>query len=946
MKTRARLAHALGAVALGALGPVAVVAQDTQMVEEVIVTGSRIAKDEFSSPAPISVFDEQEFINSGTVTVDEFLKEVPSFTGFQYGTSTNNGNIGLKAVDLRGLDTKRTLVLINGRRQVGSFIGGNSDVGAVDLNTIPHAMIERVEVLKDGASTIYGSDALAGVVNVILKEDYEGVEFRGSYGAGPEDWDAENYGFSATLGLTSDRGSMVVSAEYSNQDEMLQADRDWAFFDLHPQLTNGVFIAMPSGSSNSRRIRSTEFDAAGNAALMAAGFGAGQQFIVDEGTGLPRPFAATDTYNYSPVNALITPNERRQISGLGRYDMTENVSAFVEVSYTRRTSQQRLAPDASFAVVPTTQTPNNGVQWNDFVPASNPSNPFGDNPNNPWGISGQNVRINRRFEESGGRLFGQSVDTYRLVAGLEGEIGDSTTWEFAYTWAENEDSEATRNYGRFDRWATLVDPAACGADPNCVAATGGVGYLNPFGPFGTIPDSVFTYLTAGALTNTRRNDLESWAVNFTGDLAGRVDLGGGPMAWSVGIEHRRESAELVPDEFSAGGLTTSGSVDPLGGSISVDELYGELYMPFRENVSVEASVRYPDYDSVGDTTNFRLGGNWSPIDQISLRATYSTGFRAPNVVELFGGNQTDFPLLDDPCEFFDQRPDPNGNLAANCTAAGYTPGFEWGFQWQAAYTQLSPTPGTLEPEESTSFSVGGVWEPEFAQGLQLSIDYWNIEVEEFIGLPVYNDILRTCLYAANQAAEPACGFFLQGTGHSGGIPDDANAQLANLGTVETDGIDYNLSYDRDWGFWRFNSFNFNFAITQLLSYDETFPATGTTDRAGFIQDFRAYPEWKSTTSLTLQANSWSLTWSTRFISEMDDFLHPANLTDDAKAESIWYNDLFLNYDVTDLITITAGIDNLFDEDPPRFHSAFNAETEPGTYDVIGRRFFTNVSFRF
>ena len=280
MITRKWLARGCAALAVGGVVlPTAVMAQEDEPtdIEEVIVTGSRIAKDEFTSTAPISVFDQQELINSGVVSVDEFLKEVPAFTGFQYGTTTNNGNIGLKAVDLRGLETKRTLVLINGRRHVGSFIGGNGDVGAVDLNTIPHAMIERVEVLKDGASTIYGSDALSGVVNVILKEEFEGLEFSGSYGAGTEEWDAENYGFAITMGLATDRASIIVGAEYSNQNEMLQADRDWAFFDLHPQLdaATGRFIAQPSGSSNSRRIRTTEFDAAGVAALTAAGFAEG-----------------------------------------------------------------------------------------------------------------------------------------------------------------------------------------------------------------------------------------------------------------------------------------------------------------------------------------------------------------------------------------------------------------------------------------------------------------------------------------------------------------------------------------------------------------------------------------------------------------------------------------------------------------------------------------------
>ncbi len=934
------------ALVLGCMALPGTASGEADTIEEIVVTGSRIARDEFSSTAPISVFNDQELINSGLVSVDEFLKEVPSFTGYQYGVTTNNGNIGLKAVSLRGLGTKRTLVLINGRRQVGSFIGGSSDVGAVDLNTIPHAMIERVEVLKDGASTIYGSDALSGVVNIILKQDFDGIEFRGSYGAGAENWDARNLGFSVTLGVTNTRSRVVIGAEYSKQEELLQAEREWAFFDVHPILVDGVFVPRPGGSSNSRRIRSTEFDAAGNAALTVAGFSHGQQFILDSGTSQPRPFAAGDIYNYAPVNALITPNERRQISGTGSFDIAANLTVFVEAFYTRRSSHQRLAPDASFAVTPNISTPNNGVQWNDFVPASNPGNPFGDNPANPYGISGQDVRINRRFEESGGRLFGQSVDTYRIVVGFEGTIGDSLTWEIAYTWADNEDTEEILNYGRFDRWAIMVDPTACGAVQDCVTATGGVGYLDPFREFGTIPLSVFDYLTADSLKNLRLNDMEVWGVNLSGDLSSKVDLGGGPLAWSAGYERREESAQYVPDEFVSEGLTTSGSASPLEGGFRVDELFGEAYMPFHDSFSVDASVRYSDYNTVGDTTNFRIGANFSPMSGLDFRATWSTGFRSPNVVELFGGDQSSFPIVEDPCEFYDRRPDPTGDLARNCMTAGFAPGFEWGFQYQALYTATAPPAGTLKPEESTSYSLGAVWAPQILQGMALSADYWNIEVDGYLDVPPYNSLMHNCMYSSNQSAEPACRFFAGGTGHVAGVPDDAVSPLANLGLVQTDGIDFNLSYDHSLNFWLFESFNITLASTLLINYDETFPATGNKDRAGFIQGFQAYPEYKTTTDLTVKARNWSVSWSTRYISAMDDFLRPANLTDDAKAESIWYQDIYINYDIGEMIAITVGLDNIFDEEPPLYHSAFNANTEPGTYDTIGRRMFTNFTIRF
>ena len=934
------------AVTLGGLLAAGGALGDSETIDEIVVTGSRIARDEFSSSAPLSVFDQQALINSGVVSVDEFLKEAPSFTGFQHGTSTNNGNIGLKAVSLRGLGTKRTLVLINGRRQVGSFIGGSDDVGAVDLNTIPDALIKRVEVLKDGASTIYGSDALAGVVNVILKDEFEGVEVRAGYGAATRNQDAANYGYSATLGVANERGRAVIGVEFSEQEELLQAERDWALFDFHPVLVDGVFVPMAGGSSNSRRIRSTGFNAAGNAALAAAGFSPGQQFIVDAETGQPRPFTTGDTYNYAPVNALITPNERRQLSGMGSHDLTDSATLFVEASYTRRTSHQRLAPDASFAVNSSISTPNHGVQWNDFVPASNPGNPFGNHPDNPYGISGQNVRINRRFEESGGRLFQQSVDTYRIVAGLSGDIGGGLSWELAYTRADNEDSEEVLNYGRYDRWAILVDPAACGAVPDCVTATGGTGYLDPFGEFGTIPQSVFDYLTAGSLKNLRLNDMQVWSFTLNGDFGGRFMLPGGAPAWSAGYERREESARFVPDEFVAEGLTTSGSASPLEGAFQVDELYAEAYLPVRDNFSVDASLRYSDYDTVGGTTNYRVGANLALTSELDLRATWSSGFRAPNVVELFGGDQTTFPIVEDPCEFFDRRPDPDGNLARNCADAGFGPGFEWGFQYQALYTATAPPPGTLKPEESNTHTAGLVWSPEFLTGLAVGADYWHIKVAGFIDVPPYNSLMRNCMYAADQSAEPACGFFVGGSGHVAAVPDDAIAPLANLGLVETSGIDVNLNYTRELRLWLFESLDFTLASTLLLNYNESFPATGRNDRSGRVQGFQAYPEYKTTANVTLNARNWSITLNSRHISGMDDFLRPAHLTDDARAEAMWYNDILVNYDFGERAAITVGIDNIFDEDPPLYHSAANADTEPGTYDTIGRRLFTTVIVRF
>ena len=252
-----------------------------ETLEEITVTGSRIVRDEYSSSSPIAIVSGEEVALSGVVSIDEYLKDVPSFTGYQMGTQTNNGSVaGQKKLDLRGLGFNRTLVLINGRRMIGDHSGD----GAVDLNAIPESMIKRVEVLKDGASTIYGSDALAGVINIILHDDYEGLEFGARYGEGMEDGQAAYSMLYMLGGVASDMGNMVVSMSYTNQDEMVQAERPWAQFDLHPLLTDGEFVSTPSGSSNSRKIR-----------VPITGVG---DYIWDSSTGQARPFASGDVYNF------------------------------------------------------------------------------------------------------------------------------------------------------------------------------------------------------------------------------------------------------------------------------------------------------------------------------------------------------------------------------------------------------------------------------------------------------------------------------------------------------------------------------------------------------------------------------------------------------------------------------------------------------------------------
>lgn len=959
--------------------------------EEIFVTGSRIGRNAFDSSSPIDVFTSEDFKVSGATSVDEFLKEIPAFTGFQYGTSTNNGNNGVKMVDLRGCGVKRTLTLINGRRQVGAFVGGPSEVGAVDLNTVPIYMVERIEVLKDGASTAYGSDALCGVVNVITKKNYDGAEINANIGWGAEEWDAKDIGIDAQIGTSSDKGWVMIGGRYQEQKEMKQAARSWAQESLWPILdtSTGTFTPEGVGSSNSNTSRLSN--------AIRGAIDATPQGIADFPSGAPsswfsdpagvRPFSGvTDSYNFSPINALITPNETWNINGAGEYSLVEtsragSVKLFGEIGYTKRTSSQTLAEDASFNSNPeifcdttiqagdvldcsTTGAGNNGVfRANDWVPASNPFNPFGVNGAtlNPYGVSGFGLRHNRRLVESGPRRFIQEVNTLRIVTGLDGEFNNGIGWEVAYVFADNQEAQETKFYHRFDKWQTAVDPVLCGADAECAAtfaSTGGV--LNPFQPFGSIPQEQIDFLLVGSLKDIINNRMQQFQINFDGEA---FELPGGPMGWAVGYERRKEQATYSPDEFSAQGLTTSGANNPLGGSFTVGEFYGETRLPLADGAGwansfdIELGIRYSDYDGgVGDTTNGRIGIDWGITESIRLRGVYSTGFRAPNIVELFGGNQSDFPVVEDPCELWPLRPGVSQNVIDNCTADGFgvtdpndldevSLATEYQFQYQSTFTQLAG--GQLDPEESENFTIGGVWAP-VDTGLQLSLDYWTVEIDGYIDSPSYNSLLAACYEAPNATRDsaPACQPF-NGVYRLDGLAPDGEIPLLNLGTLTTSGVDFAIDYTTavDWG--PISSLDLSLLGTYLLEREEEFPIFGTvTDKKGTASgDGEVYPEWKWNTFAGVGGETWTFGWKMRYYSESDDLFRPAQLTDAPVAEEVLYHDLKFSYQ-WDQIGVNVGIDNLTDEDPPRFHSAFNANTEPGVYDVIGRRLWARLNWTF
>ncbi|WP_440053470.1 TonB-dependent receptor plug domain-containing protein [Pseudoalteromonas sp. T1lg65] len=940
-----KLSHAVkGALAFTVLSSgfvsQAALAEDEAKVERIEVTGSRIQRAEFESASPIASFDASDIANSGVTSVDEFLKFIPATSGFQLGATTNNGNDGAKKIDLRGLDFNRTLVLINGKRSIGDV----NDDGAVDLNQVPLSMVKRIDVLKDGASTIYGTDAIAGVINIVLYNDFEGVRVGASYGAGTEDWDAEQKTLSIMMGTASDKGSITVGIEYNSQKELKQGDRDWAHDALWPDPIKDAdgnitgFKPVASGSSNSRTIRLTDEQIA---EVVAKGGPKEANWIVDSATGEVRPFkAATDAYNYAPVNALITPNDRFQIALNGRYQVSDTMNAYVDAFYTQRESLQRLAPDASFG------TGDGQWLWD------NSNNPFGDASRNPYGVDFsagsleeaqtdplKGIHINRRFTESGGRIFTQKANTYRILAGIDGEITDSLFFDVSFTHGYNEQLDNTKFYHRFDRWQTAVNEELCLADNDCAAA----GVLNPFADFGTITPEQMTYLSASSLKDFSFGELRHFIATLSGEV--EVDFGGGYVGWAAGFENRKEKGEFIPDEFSAAGLTTGGASDPQKGHFQVDEFYVETYLPLHEKLSIEAAVRYSDYENNKgqefDSTNFKISLDWRPLDGLKVRGGYSTGFRAPNITEMNQSDSTDFPTVDFICSFADLRTDLTANQRTNCETDGFTG--KLGFAWQPQYTTKAPE--KLDPEESVTTTLGFVYTVPMEDNLVFSVDYWSIEIEDLIGETPYQFLFNSCMDSANYSAS-TCSAFKDGKPLAGQLPANATYSFGNVGELDVSGIDFELDYSTDLSVDFANKFGVRLSGTYNIERLEKWVELGfELDRVGKAYPFEVYPELKFTTSFRLSADDWDVNYDLRYIDETIDGLRPAETTDDNIADSVLYHDISFSYNLK-AARFSLGVSNLLDEEAPRYHSGFNANTAPGTYDTIGRRLFASFSVDF
>ncbi len=932
---------------------VAYAEEAVQEVERIAVTGSRIKRVTMEGANPIQVITRQDLEVSGISNMGDMLQEIPSVAGAGTNSAINNGGAGAIRVSLRGLGSARTLVLLNGRRIVASGSGANA---SVDLSTIPTAIVKQVEVLKDGASAIYGSDAIGGVVNIITRSDFEGFEFNAGYDIGTEESDGETKNFDVTIGFAGDKGNAVVNAYYVQQGAQWSGDRDWSEFDNGLDLETNELV--PGGSSATPWGRFRGFDEAADGCTdfthgAASGPGQSDPTDVRNATGFDCWDGSTDLFNFAPANYHLTPSERYGIFASGSYELNDNIRAFTELSFNRRISDIKLAP-----------LPLAPLAFFGFDAPYSADNYYNitQGPKNGAGESQDIADWRRRMIETGGRDTSYRNETVRLMFGLDGEFSNGWTWEASYVFGSNESASSAQGGVNFEKVALAVGPSFLDDNGNVVCGTeadpiAGCTSLNVFGVPGTaneVSQEMLDYITFEA-HDFGSNEQQILSASVAGDA---FELPAGTVGFAFGVEHREEKGADFPDALIALGITSGSSRQATIGSYEVDEAYVEFNLPLLSEVTaakvleVDVALRYSDYDTFGDTTNHKIGVRWVPFDGLMLRGTSSTAFRAPSTSDLFQGNSDNSPEVTDKC-----ATNPTSFcIADGVPAAGFTP----------IGDQLSSTLGgniDLQPEEADIFTVGAVYSPEAIEGLSLTIDYWDIEVTNAISSLGEQLILDSCA-----ATGEHCELITRhGAGPLFGNSSDIDNRTTNVGGVDSSGVDFNIRYATEL---EGGNLTFNLDTTRYGTYDITQANGDVVENAGYFKRNSGdgnFPEWKTNLDVRYSTDDWSASWAVRYIGSVDEVID--SLVDESELGDYYagYGRQFVakdgTYNITREIdsqiihdarfsyflenaTVTVGLDNIFDEDPPYADTGFNDNTDPRTYNTTGRHVYVNVGVSF
>lgn len=913
-------------------------------IEEIVVTGSRIKRKDLTSISPLVTLDAEQITLSGVTAIEDLVNDAPQLVPDGNRTSNNPGN-GAASLNLRGLGANRTLVTLNGRRMAPA-----DSFGAADVNLIPSQLIKRVEIVTGGASTVYGSDAVAGVVNFILDDEYEGLEVTTQYDTF-EEGDGGVVDLSLAFGFGNDRGHVTGFLNYQDREPVFAGDRTFTNEALREDRFTGELVAQGSGTTPTGRILFPRaFLPGGNAPVQVA---------FNEGGSPAAVGPDTPSYNFQPDNYLQVPLRRNSGALFANYQLTNRVKAFTEVLYSETSSSAQLAPPPAF-VRASVNVDNPLLTAEQAQLFSSSYDPDGD------GVA--DFAFSRRLVETGPRQTERAADTLRAVLGLEGDINDRWDWEASYSLSEVEGEFITGNAvfaSRFEQ-GLLVDPAT----GECVDSSNGCVPFNPFGL--TISEDASDFLRAGDITENYTVNEDIFSFIVTGDA---FELPAGPVGVAAGFEWRETSSDYQPDpNFIGAGVLGALAAAPVSGTTDVAELYLEALVPilanqpFAEYLGIEAGYRYSDYKFSGVADNWKFGIDWAPISSMRFRVMAQRAVRAPNIEELFA-QPAEQPrdLFGPEDDFCAASADPIGRgLTDLCIAQGI-PADQVGVYQPTPDIGLTVFEGggntALDPETGDTFTAGVVLQPSWAEGLSVSLDYYRIEIDNAIGDTTFTAALDLCAQS-NDPNSQFCSSLVRGP--SGDISEYTNPQF-NLATLGAEGIDLALNYRFDlWEGLALPGSDAYMTVQVLLNYamDNTIQATPTDndlDCAGFYGGACAFvgpgvlvPEYRSSTRLTYYSGPLSLALNWRWIGDIESHLditceEVPGFCYESELENLGdhnYLELSGRFEFGEHGEVFAGVSNVLEEEPPLMGlGATQSNTAPQLFDVYGRRFFLGLRYR-
>ena len=968
---------------------------------DIVVTGSLIKNPALIASSPVQVIGQEEIKLRQSNTAEDILRTLPGATP-SIGSAVNNGNGGASYVDLRGLGSFRNVVLLDGNRIAPSGL-----LGRVDLNNIPLALVERVDMLTGGAATTYGADAVSGVVNFITRSDFSGLDASVSNQI-TERGDGAYFRGDITIGANFDdgRGNAVFSVGYQQSDPVYQGERDYSVqnYDSFSGASSGSGTTVPSV------------------------FTLGGRRQINPATG-----ALTTTvtpFNFNPYNIFQTPFKRFNMYGAGHYELSDTVEVYTRGLFSKNTVDTIIAPSGVFSssiVVPLSNPYLPVAARNQFCAASNITQAQCDlaaTATSPTvtvgGVTTANpnfrtitTNLARRTTEVGPRISNFQTTIFDYRAGVKVGLTEGIKLDVSGGYGESENTQTLQGYVLTSRVRSAVyatNTTSClGGAPGGAAITAGSGCvpLNVFGADGSITPAQTSYITGESTTTVRTSLAQARAV-LNGDFGFASPFASDSIGFAAGGEYRKYRATQRSDTLAqtAGELGGAGGAAPnIDGGYEVSEGFGELIAPlvqdrpFFQSLTLEAGVRYSHYKIFSpsspsfNTTTYKGGGSWEPVNGLKFRGSYQRAVRAPTISELFSPVNTGLTnLATDRCA--GAAPVGNANLRAVCLAQG-APASTIGLIAIPTAGQVNITSGgniDLSPEKSDSYTLGVVIQPQqIIPGLSINVDYYNIKIKGAISQYAPGDIISACFdnITAASATSPAC-LAISRNPVTGGLDGDPAttrgllAAISNLGTVQTDGIDLAINYRTPLtqgvklalafqGNWT-NSSTFQAAPGQInrecIGYYSVNCGGAASAAAGGSGSIQPEFTWNTRATFTFVDNiDLSVLW--RHIDgvrqEPDDIINgngaafTGSLTGGALAgrqadftriPSYDYIDLSTRIGIAENFDLTVTVQNLFDKQPPLVGStvgstSFNSgNTYPSTYDALGRRFAVGANLHF